>query len=94
MALRDELGILTDSIPVAGASAGSLVAATAKSGLSEAELTEATLMLARDCREGGTALRLGSVLLRTLEEVLPSGGGNVGVYGSIGHIVAAIRRGR
>ena len=40
IALRDELGILTDSTPVAGASAGSLIAATCKSGISESDLIQ------------------------------------------------------
>lgn len=71
VALRDELGLLNANTPVAGASAGALIAATSKSGLSEADLVEATLMLARDCRQNGTRFRLRSVLNRTLRDVLP-----------------------
>lgn len=72
MCLRDELKILTQDIPVAGASAGSLIAATAKSGISEADLVQATLDLAHNCREGGTRFRLRSVLQDTLNQVLPN----------------------
>jgi hypothetical protein len=58
MTLRDELGLLTADTPVAGASAGSLIAATAKSGISEADLIQATLELAHNCRTEGTRFRL------------------------------------
>ena len=47
IALRDELGLLDASVPVAGASAGSLIAATCKSGISESDLIQATMDLAR-----------------------------------------------
>jgi hypothetical protein len=73
LSLRDELKILKPETPVAGASAGSLVAATAKSGISEGELIQATLKLARDCRDNGTRFRLKSVLKKTLEDLLPEG---------------------
>ncbi|GAX72636.1 hypothetical protein CEUSTIGMA_g92.t1 [Chlamydomonas eustigma] len=71
LSLRDELNVLKPETPVAGASAGSLVAATAKSGISEGDLMQATLQLARDCRDNGTRFRLKSVLKKTLEDVLP-----------------------
>ena len=40
VALRDEFGVLGQSTPVAGASAGSLIAATCKSGISESDLIQ------------------------------------------------------
>lgn len=49
-----ELGILTEATPVAGASAGSIVAVCSKSGLSTQLLTEALMDLAavRGLEEG------------------------------------------
>lgn len=42
IALRDELKVLREFTPVAGASAGSLIAATCKSGISEVDLIQAS----------------------------------------------------
>jgi hypothetical protein len=70
-ALHD-LGILGPNVPVAGASAGSLIAACYKSGLHADDILAATLLLARDCRTGGTRFRLQSVLEATMREVLPA----------------------
>lgn len=66
-----ERGLLGESTPVAGASAGSLIAALCKSGVPESVLVDATLELAANCRENGTALRLRSVLKATLSDALP-----------------------
>ncbi|PNW75545.1 hypothetical protein CHLRE_12g530950v5 [Chlamydomonas reinhardtii] len=65
------MNVLLPETPVAGASAGSIIAVCAKSGLSEEELLVAFLDLARDCRQGGTRTRLKSVLRRVLEKALP-----------------------
>jgi Patatin-like phospholipase len=69
-ALQDA-GVLREETPVAGASAGSLIAACLKSGLPLHEITTAMFDLADDCRTGGTRHRLGPVLARVLREVLP-----------------------
>ncbi len=45
-----QAGALSETTPVAGASAGSLIAACAKLGLTHDELTLATLELAAECR--------------------------------------------
>ncbi|KXZ51255.1 hypothetical protein GPECTOR_13g742 [Gonium pectorale] len=66
-----DAGVLRPETPVAGASAGSIVAVCTKSGLSEEQLMNAFLDLARDCRAGGTRTRLKSVLRRVLEAALP-----------------------
>ena len=65
-------GVMVDSTKVAGASAGSLIAALSKSGVSEDVLVEATLELAANLRTKGTATRLRSVLKQTLQDALPS----------------------
>jgi len=57
VALRDELGVLTDSTPVAGASAGSLIAATSKSGISEADLIQVQIDFISGCCGGSRLLR-------------------------------------
>ncbi|KAG2496663.1 hypothetical protein HYH03_005483 [Edaphochlamys debaryana] len=66
------MGVLRHEVPVAGASAGSIIAVCAKSGLSEEQLFEALLDLAADCRQGGTRARLRHVLHRVLDSVLPA----------------------
>lgn len=66
-----ELGVLKDETPVAGSSAGSLVAATIKSGLTLDQTIDATLVMAYELRNGGTRHRLGPVLQSTLERMLP-----------------------
>jgi predicted acylesterase/phospholipase RssA len=53
-------GVLRDETPVAGASAGSLIAAVSKMGLSDEQLLEATLELAAECRWVGGLMVLGS----------------------------------
>lgn len=70
-ALQD-LGLITPSTPLAGASAGSLIAACVAAGLPRDEVEGACLALADDCREGGTRGRLGGVLRDFLEEHLPA----------------------
>ncbi|PNH12778.1 Patatin-like phospholipase domain-containing protein 3 [Tetrabaena socialis] len=65
------MDVLRPETPVAGASAGSIIAVCAKSGLSEEKLLEAFLDLAQDCRAGGTRGRLKFVLRRVLEAALP-----------------------
>mmetsp|Transcript_23859 Transcript_23859/g.65546 ORF Transcript_23859/g.65546 Transcript_23859/m.65546 type:complete len:315 (-) Transcript_23859:681-1625(-) len=67
-----EEGLLSHDTPVAGASAGSLIAACAKSGLTQEELLDALLRLARDCRRLGTRKNLGPLLRDILLEVLPA----------------------
>jgi hypothetical protein len=66
-----EAKILVDGTKVAGASAGSLIAALCKSGVPESVLVEATLELAANCRTKGTVTRLRSVLKDTLKDALP-----------------------
>jgi len=65
------MGILTDDTPVAGASAGSLIAACSKSGLGTGALKDALTDLAAQCRRLGTRHNLGPVLEGVLREVLP-----------------------
>ena len=60
-----------DRTPLAGASAGSLIAACYHSGLSTETVTEACLVLADDCRVNGTRGRLGDVLSTFLHDLLP-----------------------
>lgn len=60
-----------DQTPLAGASAGSLIAACHHSGLTPQTVTEACLVLADDCRVNGTRGRLGSVLSTFLHDLLP-----------------------
>jgi hypothetical protein len=70
----DELtsrGVIGPDTPLAGASAGSLIAACARSGLSMAEVLDACYVLADDCRSKGTRARLGPVLESTLRALLP-----------------------
>jgi predicted acylesterase/phospholipase RssA len=66
-----DLGIVTRDTKLAGASAGSLIAACYHSGLPEDLITKACFTLAKDCRDNGTRGRLGSVLVKFLEELLP-----------------------
>ena len=65
-------GVLTDSTPVAGASAGSLIAAAVAAGLSMSDMIESLRHLSRDLREHGTRGRLRGAVERTLREVLPA----------------------
>ncbi|KAL0796204.1 hypothetical protein Bca101_067581 [Brassica carinata] len=66
-----EKGYITDTTPLAGASAGAIVCATITSGASMQEALEATKVLAHDCRRNGTAFRLGAVLRDSMEKLLP-----------------------
>jgi hypothetical protein len=60
-----------DTSPLAGASAGALIAACVGSGMSRADVDAACDALAADCRSGGTRGRLGSVLRDFLHAHLP-----------------------
>jgi hypothetical protein len=64
--------VINDATPLAGASAGSLIAVTAKTGLPMSLIRDATISLAKDCRDNGTRFRLRAVLEGVLREVLPS----------------------
>ncbi|BBN09551.1 hypothetical protein MPTK1_4g20660 [Marchantia polymorpha subsp. ruderalis] len=66
-----ENGHLTDTTPLAGSSAGALVCAVVAGGVSMSDAMLATKELSKDCRENGTAFRLGSVLRVFLENFLP-----------------------
>ncbi|GBF89775.1 patatin-like phospholipase domain-containing protein [Raphidocelis subcapitata] len=66
-----ELGIIREGTPMAGASAGSLIVACARSGLPMSTILAACYDLADDCRANGTRFRLGPVLERVLRELLP-----------------------
>ena len=67
-----ELQVIDDATPLAGASAGSLIAVTAKTGVSMSMIRDATIGLAKDCRDNGTRFRLRAVLEGVLREVLPA----------------------
>lgn len=64
-------GKMKDDTPVAGSSAGALIAAVHASGLDTSEIFDACKDLARDCRVRGTRYRLREVLKRFLTELLP-----------------------
>ncbi|CAM8959871.1 unnamed protein product [Rhodiola kirilowii] len=66
-----EKGYIKDSTPLAGSSAGAIVCAVVASGASMKEALRATKLLAEDCRQRGTAFRLGAVLRDILEKFLP-----------------------
>ncbi|KAL2632363.1 hypothetical protein R1flu_017049 [Riccia fluitans] len=66
-----EHGYLTENTPLAGSSAGALVCAVVASGLKMSDALLATKGLAKDCRDNGTAFRLGAVLRAYLETSLP-----------------------
>lgn len=53
---------MKDTTPLAGSSAGAIVCAVVASGASMKEALQATKMLADDCRQRGTAFRLGVCL--------------------------------
>lgn len=65
------LGYVNESTPVAGSSAGALIAAVNASGLGTEEVFLACKELVRDCRVGGTRYRLREVLQRFLDDLLP-----------------------
>ncbi|KAI5067875.1 hypothetical protein GOP47_0016220 [Adiantum capillus-veneris] len=66
-----ERGYITERTPLSGSSAGAIVCAVIASGLSMEDAMLATKELASDCRQNGTAFRLGVVLKRYLEICLP-----------------------
>lgn len=69
-ALRDA-NILTDTTQLAGASAGSLVSACIKSGMTLDQITDLCLKMMHDLRTNGTRGRLGPVLESFLHQHLP-----------------------
>lgn len=69
--LKESGALVPGVTPLAGASAGSLIAACVGTGLGREEVEAACLALADDCRTGGTFGRLGHVLRDFLEENLP-----------------------
>ncbi|XP_061337201.1 uncharacterized protein LOC133284220 [Gastrolobium bilobum] len=66
-----ENGYIKETTPLAGSSAGAIVCAVIASGASMEEALNATKILAEDCRNGGTAFRLGAVLRGVLDKFLP-----------------------
>lgn len=66
-----ETGVLGPSTPVAGASAGALVAAMHACGLSPDEGRRVLMGVLRDCRENGVVGRVGGVLETALRRELP-----------------------
>lgn len=64
-------GVLKDETPIAGSSAGALVAATIKSGMPLDQITEQCMKLMHDLRSNGTQGRLGPVLESFLQDHLP-----------------------
>ncbi|KAH7518795.1 hypothetical protein FEM48_Zijuj09G0208900 [Ziziphus jujuba var. spinosa] len=66
-----ENGYIKETTPLAGSSAGAIVCAVIASGASMEEALLATKILAEDCRNKGTAFRLGAVLRDVLDKFLP-----------------------
>lgn len=66
-----EKGYIKETTPLAGSSAGAIVCAVIASGASMEEALNATKILAEDCRNRGTAFRLGAVLRDVLDKFLP-----------------------
>ncbi|XP_062177789.1 uncharacterized protein LOC133882602 [Alnus glutinosa] len=66
-----EKGYIKETTPLAGSSAGAIVCAVVASGASMQEALKATKILAEDCRNRGTAFRLGAVLRDVLDKFLP-----------------------
>ncbi|XP_002273436.3 uncharacterized protein LOC100249796 [Vitis vinifera] len=66
-----EKGYIKETTPLAGSSAGAIVCAVIASGASMEEALRATKILADNCREKGTAFRLGAVLRDVLDKFLP-----------------------
>lgn len=64
-------GVITEETKLGGASAGSLVAACAKSGVSYGSLVDSLLNLAHNCRVHGTQGRLAYFLEQELQQMLP-----------------------
>ncbi|XAR53124.1 Triacylglycerol lipase [Bertholletia excelsa] len=67
-----EKSYIKDRTPLAGSSAGAIVCAVIASGASMQEALKATKVLAEDCRQRGTAFRLGAVLRDVLDKFLPN----------------------
>lgn len=66
-----ENGYIKETTPLAGSSAGAIVCAVIASGESMEEALHVTKILAEDCRNRGTAFRLGAVLRDVLQKFLP-----------------------
>ncbi|XP_065872308.1 uncharacterized protein [Euphorbia lathyris] len=66
-----EKGYIKETTPLAGSSAGAIVCAVIASGNSMHEALQVTKVLAEDCRQKGTAFRLGALLRDVLEKFLP-----------------------
>ncbi|KAK7331636.1 hypothetical protein VNO80_28373 [Phaseolus coccineus] len=64
-------GYIKETTPLAGSSAGAIVCAVIASGASMEDALTATKILAEDCRNRGTAFRLGAVLRDILDKFLP-----------------------
>ena len=67
-----ELGLMTPDTPVAGASAGALVAAMHACGMPPSEGKRVLTAVLRDCRENGVLGRVGGVLETALRSELPA----------------------
>lgn len=59
--------LVQETTPLAGSSAGAIVCAVIASGESMEEALHATKILAEDCRNRGTAFRLGVVVYSVIE---------------------------
>lgn len=66
-----EKGYIKETTPLAGASAGAIVCVVIASGATMHDALKATKLLAEDCRQKGTAFRLGAVLREILQNFLP-----------------------
>ena len=66
-----ERGLMTPDTPVAGASAGALVAAMHACGIAPDDGNRILLGILRDCRDNGVVGRVGAVLERALRDNLP-----------------------
>ncbi|GJP41376.1 hypothetical protein CLOM_g1048 [Closterium sp. NIES-68] len=64
-------GYITDSTPLAGASAGALVSAVVATGVEPRSLMPLAKLVAADCRQNGTAFRIGVLLRGVLNRILP-----------------------
>eukprot|EP00898_Chlorokybus_atmophyticus_P004363 jgi/Chlat1/4928/Chrsp31S04845 len=71
VACLEDHGFMLDNTPLAGSSAGALVCGTVAAGIGVKRGMDMTKVLAADCRANGTRHRLGAVLRRVLEDVLP-----------------------
>ena len=66
-----ERRLITSDTPVAGASAGALVAAMHACGIAPDDGNRILLEILRDCRDNGVVGRVGAVLERALRDNLP-----------------------